>query len=124
MKTWQDYYEEACQQERANFQQLPIETILESVKAHRYGAYYTVWEVIAQKASLEEAAPILLEVLERDIDYLIRMNCVEYALLKLMPNCPFSAADLGGDHAEVPKNLAKLKTLLVQTINPTIKKDE
>ena len=115
-KTWQDYYEDAAQQERERIQDMSIDTILENVKNNRYGQYYVVWEIIARKATLKQAGLILHSVLERDINYLIRMNCAEYALLKLMPDCPFSAADIGGTHPEVKENVAKLKELLLKEL--------
>ena len=117
MKTWKDHYNDFAQKEREYIRQMPIENILADVKNKRYGQYYTVWEIIAQKSTLEEAGMILIEVLEQDIDYLIRMNCASYALLKLMPDCPFSAADLGGDHDEVKSNVAKLKAILQSRFN-------
>ena len=117
MKTWKDYYDEAAEMERQHLRKLPIETILENVKQGRYGSYYVVWEIIGRRANLEEAGLILIEVLERDIDYLIRMNCALYALLKLMPDCPFSAADLAGDHPEMKSNVALLKKYILRKIS-------
>ena len=115
--SWQDQWEDAAATERAAYEAMAPDALLERVRDGRLGNYSQIWEVVAGRATLAQAGWVLFDVLERDIDYLHRMPCAE-ALLNLMECEEFTPADLGGTHQEVSGNLCDLKKMLRERIGP------
>ena len=112
-KSWQDYWEEAAQQERRYYESLSTDELLLAIDQGRYGQYYVIWKIIVSRTEFPKLAPYFLKVLKSNIDYLYRMNCAE-ALLSLLPDCPFSPVDIGGDHTEVKDNVNRLEQIILQ----------
>ena len=82
--SWKDQYENAADRERQEYDALAVDTLLEAVERGQYGQYHMIWYVLAERATLQQAASTLFRTLQRDeVDYLIRCNCAE-ALLSLL----------------------------------------
>lgn len=107
-KSWQDHWEEAAEEEYRRMEGKPVPELLEETCRGRLGAYYTIWKVIARKASLEEAWRVLLSVLESDADYLHRYHAAE-ALLKLLGNKVLQPVDLSADHTLRDESIACIR---------------
>lgn len=112
---WKTLWDEYAEKERRNYGSMPVEELLKRVKDGYYGDYYCIWYSIAEKATLEQAGEILLEVLHRNIRYLLRYHCAS-ALLKLMGEEDIQPVDISGDQPDHDDLLEeagkKLETLL------------
>lgn len=94
---------------------MPLPELLEEACRGRFGAYYTIWSVIARKAAVEEAGSVLLGVLESDADYLHRYHAAD-ALLKLLGYDGLQPVDLSADHAMRDENIASVRRELEERI--------
>lgn len=82
--SWQDQYENAADHERQEYDALTVDALLDAVERGQYGQYNMIWYVLAERATLQQAASTLFRTLQRDeVDYLIRCNCAE-TLLSLL----------------------------------------
>jgi hypothetical protein len=72
---FQQRYEDDAGRDRKRFDARPVGELLREVRAGRLGEHYQIWYSIGARASLAEAGPTLLAVLESDIDYLHRYHC-------------------------------------------------
>lgn len=125
--SWQDQYEAAADRERQAYQNEPLNSLLTAVDRGNYGQYNMIWPVIAEQATLQQAAGSLFRVLERtEVDYLIRCNCAETLLELLNPDDDDilqrlqDAVDLtSGTPAECVPHLAALKQKLRERLGPS-----
>jgi hypothetical protein len=83
---WQEAWEWHAAQTAAAHDERSAAELLEMVRSGHYDGYYTVWDSIATKSTLAEAAPVLMEVLRRESDDhmdLVRYHCAAalFALL-------------------------------------------
>ena len=113
---WRDRWDEYSKLEREDMQSLPIERLLDNVRKGRYGRYYTIWYVIAERSTLEEAGWILFRILKKkDIDYLYRYHCAA-ALIGLLGDDEFEPVDLSADNDKIRDNIDRLNMILVERI--------
>ncbi len=113
---WKTLWEEYAKEERRTFDSMPVGELLSRVKNGNYGVYYSIWYSITEKATLEQAGKILLEVLHRNIRYLLRYHCA-YALLKLMDEEGIQPVDLSADRPEQDDLLKKIEKQLEAQLN-------
>jgi hypothetical protein len=118
MENWQDLWEKHAAEERRRMECRPVRELLSEVARGLFGDYYTVWYVIAERASLCEAAWILYGVLESGADYLHRYHCAR-ALLTLMHYDGMEPADLSAEHSGLLENLAALGSMLDGILRPS-----
>lgn len=90
---------------------MEVSELLGLVGSGRWGLYYTIWYVIAGKASAVEAASPLFEVVSGDGDYLYRYHAAA-ALIRLTGIGRFEPVDLSGNHSEVKGNILEMESLL------------
>ncbi len=109
--SWKEKWEAYAALEREKYRETPVRELLELIRNGSFGRYYTIWYALAEKATAEEAAFPLYEVLMGGEDYLHRYHAAA-ALLKLSGITGFKPVDLSGTHAEVRANLAELRDLL------------
>lgn len=110
---WQEAWEYHARAELDDLGTRPAAELLALVRAGRFGGYYVLWDAIAERASLPEAAAPLLTVLESEADYLDRYHCAA-ALLRLMGSAAWEPVQLTADTAARPANLAALRAALAQ----------
>ncbi|MCW5876374.1 MAG: hypothetical protein KIS85_05760 [Anaerolineales bacterium] len=83
---WQEAWEWHARETYKHFAQQPEDKLLAQIAAGSYDEYYTIWYSLREKTSLAQAAPILLDVLRREVgeaNTLIRYHCAA-ALFYLM----------------------------------------
>ncbi|HZU86446.1 MAG TPA: hypothetical protein VFF78_03115 [Anaerolineaceae bacterium] len=83
---WKEAWEWYADQASKHFAQQSEAQLLEQIAAGQYDAYYTIWYTLRQIGSLKTCAPVLLEVLRREVgedQMLIRYHCAA-ALFHLM----------------------------------------
>ncbi len=112
---WRDRWDEYSKIEREEMESLPPERLLESVERGRYGSYYTIWYVIAERSSLEEAGWLLFQVLKKDINYLYRYHSAA-ALIELLGDNEFEPVDLSADHEQTRDNIDRMNMILIERI--------
>ena len=72
---YQEEFEQAANDEKQRYDNLPVSTLLSDIRARRFGQYYQIWHSIAERATAGEAAHDLLRVLASNTDYLNRYHC-------------------------------------------------
>ena len=112
---WKDKWDEYSRLEREEMESRPLERLLEDVRQGRYGKYYNICYVIAERSSLEEAGWTLFQVLKKDIDYLYRYHCAA-ALIELLGDDEFKPVDLSADLEKIQDNIDRLKMILIERI--------
>lgn len=83
---WQEAWEWHARQASDYYNEQTAEELLAQVAAGNYDAYYTIWYRLREKATLAQAAPVLLDVLRREVgeaSSLVRYHCAA-ALFHLM----------------------------------------
>jgi hypothetical protein len=110
---WQEAWEHHARAELDDLRARPAAALLDMVRAGRFGGYYVLWDAIAERASLVEAAAPLLAVLESEADYLDRYHCAA-ALLRLMGSSAWEPVQLTADTAARLGHLAALHAALAQ----------
>ena len=85
--------------------------LVAEARAGRYGEYYQLWRAIAASATLSQAGEVLLDVLHRDLPYLVRYHAAT-ALLALLGTTEFDAVDLSADRAGQDVRLRAVGQLL------------
>lgn len=108
---WKDIWEQHAQAEREALERRPIGDLLDDARDGRWGDYYNLWDVIADRATLAQAGWILMDVLESNVDYLIRYHCAE-ALIRLMQLSDVEPVQLSADWPTRPDRLARVKAEL------------
>ena len=76
----------------------------------RYGEYYQLWRAIAARTTLPLAGAVLMEVLHRDLPYLVRYHAA--TLLALLRTTEFAAVDLSADREGQEARLAAVGRML------------
>jgi len=109
--SWQEKWEEYASLERKKYIEMKEEDLLAEASGGRWGSYYTIWYVIAERVSSSRAVPVLFSVLNRETDYLYRYHAAA-ALLKLARIDRYTAVDLSGGHPGVKDNLRSVEAML------------
>ncbi|MCD4847087.1 MAG: hypothetical protein K8R76_02720 [Candidatus Aegiribacteria sp.] len=112
---WRDRWDEYSKIEREEMESLPFKRLLDNIRQGKYGRYYTIWYVIAERSSLEEAGWVLFQVLKKDIDYLYRYHSAA-ALIELLGDNEFEPVDLSTDHEKIQDNIDRLNRILIERI--------
>ncbi|MCK4505229.1 MAG: hypothetical protein KAW14_06415 [Candidatus Aegiribacteria sp.] len=112
---WKDKWDEYSKLEREEIEYFPLERLLDNVSQGRYGRYYNIWYVIAERSSLEEAGWVLFHVLKKDIDYLYRYHSAA-ALIELLGSDEFEPVDLSADHEKTRDNIDRMNMILIERI--------
>lgn len=110
---WKDIWEQHAQAERETMDRQPLADLLDDARRGRWGNYYNLWDAIADRATLQQAGWILMDVLESAEDYLIRYHCAA-ALIKLMSRTDVEPVELSADWPSRPERLAHVKADLQQ----------
>jgi hypothetical protein len=114
LEEFHEHYEDAADVEHRTLSALAVNALLDCARNGRFGEYHQLWPVIAEKATLPQAGPVLLTVLESDAPYLSRYHCAA-ALLKLAGEslAAFTPVSLSsGGPQSIRANLDKITTLL------------
>lgn len=74
--TWQDRWEAAATAQRNEFEAMTSDELVAFVKSGRIGGYYNVWYVIAAKCSLKDAGWLLIDVIQKCKDDLVRYHAL------------------------------------------------
>lgn len=109
--SWQEKWEEYAEMERQQYGSSSVSELIEYVRNGHWGNYYTIWYVLAERATPGEAAEPLFRVLKGTHDYLYRYHAAA-AILKITGIESFRAVDLSGSHSEVAGNLETLEAIL------------
>jgi hypothetical protein len=112
---WRDEWERQADLEMVEVDRIPVEGLIDQVRAGKYGNYYCVWRSIAARATLAQAGWILFDILARDVDYLYRYHCAS-ALLQLLKNSSFGPVQLSSPAHNSAENLKVVRSLLEDTI--------
>lgn len=81
---WKEQYEKAADKERDQYDYQSVADLLAQIRTKQFGDYNTLWLSLAERATLAEAAPTLLTVLQdNSLDFLVRCHAAE-ALLRLL----------------------------------------
>lgn len=110
---WKDIWEQQAQAERETMDRPPLADLLDDARRGRWGNYYNRWDAIADRATLQQAGWILMDVLESAEDYLIRDHCAA-APIKLMSRTDVEPVELSADWPSRPERLAHVKADLQQ----------
>lgn len=113
--SWQDEWERHARGEYDYYNTAPVSDLLERARTGYYGAYYVIWDSIAERSTLQEAGWTLFAVLELDVDYLYRYHAAE-ALLALMGDETREPVQLSADHEGKAERLAQLARELTARI--------
>ena len=105
---WKTVWEEYADGEKKSYDSMAVEEVLLKVTEGHYGSYYSIWYSISERATLEQAGHILLDVLHGDSRYLIRANCAG-ALLRLMNEEVIRGVDLSADRPDQDEFLARIE---------------
>ena len=89
--------------------------LVADVRAGRYGEYYQLWRAIAASATLPLAGGVLLEVLHRDVPYLVRYHAAA-ALLGLLQTTRFDPVDLSGNREGQATRLVAVARMLQERL--------
>ena len=95
--------------------QLARNKIIEMVKNGDYGSFYGIWSSIANRATVQQAGFILLEVLHGDSWYTLRANCAQ-ALLKLMNEDEIRTVDISADRPDQDDFLQRIEMKLMELL--------
>jgi hypothetical protein len=112
---WQEAWEYHARAELDDLRTRPAADLLAAVRAGRFGGHYVLWDAIAERATLAEAAGPLMAVLESDADYLDRYHCAA-ALLRLMASVRWEPVQLSANVPERPARLAAVRAELERRI--------
>jgi len=112
---WKTVWEDNADNERKTYNSMEVGEVLRMVKEGHYGDYYSIWYSISERATLEQAGYVLLEVLHRDIRYLLRANCAG-ALIRLMNEKQIRGVDLSADRPDQNEFLEKIEKKLGELI--------
>lgn len=83
---WQEAWEWHARETRDFYATQDADALLAQIRAGHYDEYYTIWYAVAEKSTLAEAAPVLLDVLRREAgqaQMLVRYHCAA-ALFRLL----------------------------------------
>jgi hypothetical protein len=114
---WVKYDEWRTEQairERREYDSLPVSVLLDDIRNGRYGEFYEIWYSLRERANLEEAGLVLLDVLESDAPFLVRSHCA-HALVALaeLDRQGWTAAQLTGEKMyPVKDNLKKVRQIV------------
>lgn len=113
--SWQDEWERHARGEYDDCNTAPVSDLLKLVQAGYYGAYYMIWDSIAERSTLQEAGWTLFGALEQDVYYLYRYHAAE-ALLALMGDETRESVQLSADDDGKAERLAQLARELTERI--------
>lgn len=113
---WRDTWEQHAEGERRELAVEPVSQLLERLRAGYYGGYYSIWDTVAERSTLEEAGWLLFSVLESGAEYLDRYRCAE-ALLRLLKSRKWKAVELSAEWGR-GQSLPQIEELLTQRVGP------
>lgn len=114
-KHWREEYEDAADADRLALDNIPIEQLLNRVRAGQYSDYYTLWYSIKDRATVEAAGWALFDTLNKPIDYLHRYHCAA-ALISLLKITHLEPVQLSGKNPNLEANIESVRLLLEKTI--------
>lgn len=111
---FQERYEEEGGKERARYDARPVADLLADIRAGRFSDQYQIWYSLGARATLAEAGPTLLAVLESDLEYLHRYHCAAalIAIAQLDPKIYEPATLSVGTPESRREKVAELRRLL------------
>ncbi|MCK5034630.1 MAG: hypothetical protein KAS73_01970 [Candidatus Sabulitectum sp.] len=112
---WKTAWEDAADAEQKKLDSTDVEILLEMVKNGDYGSFYGIWSSIANRATVQQAGFILLEVLHGDSWYTLRANCAQ-ALLKLMNEDEIRTVDISADRPDQDDFLQRIEMKLMELL--------
>ena len=115
VKDWRETWEQYAIKEREEFDNIPLETLLENIKSGNYGDYYNIWYSIAGRSDLKTVGWIFFDILNLDIDYLLRYHCAA-ALLTFFKKKEYEPVQLSSEKHNFKENLKAIEKLLEQNI--------
>ncbi len=83
---WQEAWEYYAGRANKTFNQLPESELLELIKQRKFDLYYTIWDAIGNKGTIQNSSLVLYNVLvneNKKHDDLIRYHCAG-ALFKIL----------------------------------------
>jgi hypothetical protein len=113
---FQDTWERAADAEHNACLARPIGDLVDDARAGRYGEYHQLWRAIAARATLPQAGPVLMEVLRRDVDYLVRYHAGA-ALIHLLATRKFKPAQLSANWPSRPADLDAVERMLKERLS-------
>lgn len=72
---FQERWEKESRKERARYDSVPFATLIEDIRARRFGDYYQIWYSLSARAKLQDIGWLLFDILQSNEDYLIRYHC-------------------------------------------------
>lgn len=114
-ETWQDRWEEAAVEERTRMEAAGPSELLANIRDGRFGDYFVIWRIVAEKSTLHVAGWTLYDVLAGSADYLCRYHCAA-ALLQMMGEDTYKPVDLSAGHPGRRDALAAVGLRLAELI--------
>ncbi|MBC7894612.1 MAG: hypothetical protein H7066_04315 [Cytophagaceae bacterium] len=114
---WREHYEDAADADLAAMSAESLPQLIRRVQRREFGEYYALWDAIAGKRDLHAVGWLMFDFITSDATYLHRYHCAR-ALLVLLGNSTYEAADLTVAHREPARALAVVEQELVRAIGP------
>lgn len=116
---WRDRWDDAATVEAAYYNARPVAALLDDVRAGRFGEYHTLWYAIARRATVQEAAWTLYDILVSAAPYLARYHCAA-SLLRILPMPDFEPVTLSATSAPLGLHLAVVRARIEAVVGPRI----
>ena len=93
---YSEKFEQDAEAEYAGYVAQPAASLIDLVKAGRFGTHYQLWRALADTGTLRDAVDPLLAVLRSSAPYLVRYHCAA-ALIKLARTTHVTPVELSTD---------------------------
>ena len=114
---WRDRWDDAASAEAAHYDTRPVAALLDDVRAGRFGEYHTLWDAIARRATAQQAAWTLYDILVSTAPYLARYHCAA-ALLRMLPMPAFEPVNLSAASMPLDRHLATVRGRIEAVAGP------
>ena len=108
---WRKEWEWHADKESERYDAMSVPRLVEEIRRGHVGDYHTIWYALARRATLSDAADVLLGVLESDRPYLERYHAAA-SLLELLQSQEFEPEELSAGRFPLAENLARFRALV------------
>jgi hypothetical protein len=108
---WREQWEWHADQESERYDAMRVPRLVEVIRRGHVGDYHTIWYALARRASLSDAADVLLGVLGSERPYLERYHAAA-ALLELLQSREFGPEELSAGRFPLAENLVRVRALV------------
>ncbi len=116
---WRDRWDDAATAEATGYDALPLVALLDDVPAGTFGEYHTLWYALARRATAQEAAWTLHDILVSTAPYLPRYHCAA-ALPRILPMPGFEPVSLSASSMPLDRHLATVRARIEAVAGPRV----